>query len=196
MPSSPPRRRPWSGRESPQTSPSSCPGTCLWRIWICAPCWATLWTTPSRAAGAPGNGESPSAARRTRDSSCCGWRTPWAARCSRILQLPRRTSPPTASAIPGMREIAERYGRHPGRRGPGQRVRAGGVPAPGRAGPKHCKSPCADGRRRHRRELDFPYLRVFAQKNREAVQWTVSLLRSQSGLKASSKVRSVPRRGQ
>lgn len=59
--------------------------------------------------GAPGNGESPSAARRTRDSSCCGWRTPWAARCSRILQLPRRTSRPRLRH-PGMREIAERYG--------------------------------------------------------------------------------------
>ena len=62
--------------------------------------------------------------------------------------------------------------------------------------PKHCKSPCADGRRRHRRELDFPYLRCICTEKQGDRPMTVSLLRSQSGLKASSKVRSVPRRGQ
>ena len=86
--------------------------------------------------------------------------------------------------------------RHPGRRGPGQRVRAGGVPAPGRAGRNtvnpHALTAAADTGE----SSIFHICGVFAQKNREAVQWTVSLLRSQSGLKASSKVRSVPRRGQ
>ena len=60
--------------------------------------------------------------------------------------------------IPGMREIAERYG---GTLDAG--VRDNGfelvVCLPWQGRPKHCKSPCADGRRRHRRELDFPYLR-------------------------------------
>lgn len=143
-----------------------------------------------------GNGESPSAARRTRDSSCCGWRTPWAARCSRILQLPRRTRPPTASASPGCREIAERYGGTLDARGPGTTGSSWWCACPWQGRPKHCKSPCADGRRRHRRELDFPYLRCVCTEKQEAVHWTVSLFRSQSGLKASSKVRSVPRRGQ
>lgn len=36
--------------------------------------------------------------------------------------------------IPGMPGNRRALRRHPGRRGPGQRVRAGGVPAPGRAG--------------------------------------------------------------
>ena len=97
--------------------------------------------------------------------------------------------------IPGMREIAALW-RHPGRRGPGQRVRAGGVPAPGRAGRNtvnpHALTAAADTGE----SSIFHICGVFAQKNRETVQWTVSLLRSQSGLKASSKVRSVPRRGQ
>ena len=86
--------------------------------------------------------------------------------------------------------------RHPGRRGPGQRVRAGGVPAPGRAGRNtvnpHALTAAADTGE----SSIFHICGVFAQKNRETVQWTVSLFRSQSGLKASSKVRSVPRRGQ
>ncbi len=86
--------------------------------------------------------------------------------------------------------------RHPGRRGPGQRVRAGGVPAPGRAGRNtvnpHALTAAADTGE----SSIFHICGVFAQKNREAVHWTVSLFRSQSGLKASSKVRSVPRRGQ
>ena len=60
--------------------------------------------------------------------------------------------------------------------------------------PKHCKSPCADGRRRHRRELDFPYLRCICTEKQGGRP--MDGLRSQSGLKASSKVRSVPRRGQ
>ena len=79
-PSSPPRRRPWSGRRPWRTSPSPCPGICRWRTWTCAPCWATPWTMRWRAPGAGRTGGSPSAARQTRASSCCGWRTPWAAR--------------------------------------------------------------------------------------------------------------------
>ncbi|WP_418723325.1 GHKL domain-containing protein [Dysosmobacter welbionis] len=109
MPSSPPRRRPWSGRESPQTSPSSCPGTCLWRIWICAPCWATLWTTPSRAAGAPGNGESPSAAAdkglfMLRVENTLGGAV------QPDLATTKTDKAAHGFGIPGMREIAERYG--------------------------------------------------------------------------------------
>lgn len=119
---------------------------------------ATLWTTPSRAAGVPGNGESPSAARRTRDSSCCGWRTPWAARCSRILQLPRRTRPPTASASPGCGK-SQSATAAPWTPGSGTTGSSWWCACPWQGRPKHCKSPCADGRRRHRRELDFPYLR-------------------------------------
>lgn len=119
----------------------------------------------------------------------------WAARCSRILQLPRRTRPPTASASPGCREIAERYGGTLDARGPGTTGSSWWCACPWQGRPKHCKSPCADGRRRHRRELDFPYLRCVCTEKQEAVHWTVSLFRSQSGLKASSKVRSVPRRG-
>ena len=95
--------------------------------------------------------------------------------------------------IPGMREIAERYG---GTLDAG--VRDNGfelvVPAPGRAGRNtvnpHALTAAADTGE----SSIFHICGVFAQKNREAVQWTVSLFRSQSGLKASSKVRSVPRR--
>ena len=79
-PSSPPRRMPWSGRRPWRTSPSPCPGICRWQTWTCAPCWATPWTMRWRAPGAGRTGGSPSAARPTRASSCCGWRTPWAAR--------------------------------------------------------------------------------------------------------------------
>lgn len=97
--------------------------------------------------------------------------------------------------IPGMPGNRGALWRHPGRRGPGQRVRAGGVPAPGRAGRNtvnpHALTAAADTGE----SSIFHICGVFAQKNRETVQWTVSLLRSQSGLKASSKVRSVPRRG-
>ena len=95
--------------------------------------------------------------------------------------------------IPGMREIAERYG---GTLDAGVRDNGFELVAPGRAGRNtvnpHALTAAADTGE----SSIFHICGVFAQKNREAVQWTVSLLRSQSGLKASSKVRSVPRRGQ
>ena len=109
------------------------------------------------AAGAPGNGESPSAARRTRDSSCCGWRTPW-----------RRGAAGSCNYQDGQVRPRLRHPRDAGNRralrrhldaGSGTTGSSWWCACPWQGRPKHCKSPCADGRRRHRRELDFPYLR-------------------------------------
>ncbi len=86
--------------------------------------------------------------------------------------------------------------RHPGRRGPGTTGSSWWCACPWQGRPKHCKSPCADGRRRHRRELDFPYLRCICTEKQGGRPMDGLPVRSQSGLKASSKVRSVPRRGQ
>ena len=60
--------------------------------------------------------------------------------------------------IPGMRETQSATAA-PWTPGSGTTGSSWWCACPWQGRPKHCKSPCADGRRRHRRELDFPYLR-------------------------------------
>ena len=68
------------------------------------------------------------------------------------------TRPPTASASPGCGK-SQSATAAPWTPGSGTTGSSWWCACPWQGRPKHCKSPCADGRRRHRRELDFPYLR-------------------------------------
>ena len=147
-----------------------------------------------RHRGQPGRGgaaESPSAARRTRAFSCCGWRTPMggavqAGSCHHQggQGRPRLRHPRDAGDRGALR-------RHPGRRGPGRAEFELVVCLPLAGGPKRREPPCAADTGEN---PIFHICRLCTAKKGDRPSDGLPFC-VKSGLRASSKVRSAPRRG-
>ena len=123
------------------------------------------------AAGVPGNGESPSLQGGQGTLHAAGGEHP-GRRGAADLATTKTDKAAHGFGIPGMREIAERYGGTLDAGSGTNGFELGGVPAPGRAGRNtvnpHALTAAADTGE----SSIFHICGVFAQKNREAVQWT------------------------